>query len=244
MKTWQTGNGVIIRQLLRGRSNSFLIRDRNHTVMVDTGRRYSLKSLLNRIYKAGTKTVDYLILTHTHFDHAENAAYLKEHFGLQIIVHQNESELLKKGENPIVAGTILPTRFLARLLAGRIQQLFHYQAVTPDVLVSKEFDLAPLGIKGHILHTPGHTQGSMSVIIDNEIAIVGDTLFGIFPGSVFPPFGQDLPQMIESWGLLIGTSCKVFLPTHGSQRSLDLLSKQYRKYTKRMKPFSRSVMSG
>lgn len=233
MKTWQTGNGVIIRQLLGGRSNSFLILDRNHTAMVDTGRQQRLKSLLNRIQIAGAKTIDYLILTHTHFDHAENAAYLKEHFGLRIIVHQSESELLKKGENPIVAGTIPPTRFLARLLARRIQQTFHYQPVTPDILVSKELNLAPLGINGYILYTPGHTQGSMSVIIENEIAIVGDTLFGIFPGSVFPPFGQDLPQMIKSWSLLVGTGCKIFLPAHGGERSLHLLSKQYCKYSKR-----------
>jgi hydroxyacylglutathione hydrolase len=73
----------------------------------------------------------------------------------------------------------------------------------------------------------------MSVIIENDIAIVGDTLFGILPGSVFSPFGQDLSQMIESWGLLVGTGCKAFLPAHGGERSLDLLSEQYRKYTKR-----------
>ena len=201
--------------------------------MVDTGRRYRLKSLLNRIHKAGVKTLDYLILTHTHFDHAENAAYLKEHFGLRIIVHQIEAELLKKGENPIVEGTILITRYLARLLARRIRQRFHYKPVTPDILVSKEFNLAPLGINGYILYTPGHTQGSMSVIVENEVAIVGDTLFGILPGSVFPPFGQDVHQMIESWSLLVGTGCKVFLPAHGGERSLDLLSKQYYKYAKR-----------
>ncbi len=233
MKTWQTGNGVIVRQLLGGRSNSFLIQDRNHTAIVDTGRRYRLKSLLNRIHEAGATTIDYLILTHTHFDHAENAAYLKEHFGLRIIVHQSESELLKKGENPIVAGTIPPTRFIAHLLARRIQHIFRYQPVTPDILVSKEFSLAPLGINGYILYTPGHTQGSMSVVIGNDIAIVGDTLFGILPGSIFPPFGQDLPQMIESWGLLVGTGCKVFLPAHGGERGLDLLSQKYNKFIKR-----------
>jgi len=233
MKTWQTGSGVIIRQLLGGRSNSFLIQDRNHAAIVDTGRRHRLKSLLNRIRKSGVKTLDYLILTHTHFDHAENAAYLKEHFGLRIIVHQFEAELLEKGENPIVEGTILITRYLARLLARRIRQRFHYKPVTPDILVSKEFNLAPLGINGYILYTPGHTQGSMSVIVENEVAIVGDTLFGILPGSVFPPFGQDVHQMIESWSLLVGTGCKVFLPAHGGERSLDLLSKQYYKYAKR-----------
>lgn len=230
MKTWQTENGVVVRQLLGGRSNSFLILDGDHTAMVDTGRRYRLKSLLNRMDEA-TKTVDYLILTHAHFDHAANAAYLKEHFGLRIIVHQSESELLKKGENPVVAGTVLPSRFVAFLFERMFRQIFHYEAATPDILVHEEFDLAPLGINGRILHTPGHTQGSISVIVDKEIALVGDTLFGILPGSVFPPFGQDLPQMMKSWGLLAGTGCRVFLPAHGGERSLNVLSKQYRKYS-------------
>jgi len=233
MKTWQTENGVGIHQLLGGRSNSFLIRDGYHTALVDTGRRSKFDTLLYRIHKVGIKTIDYLILTHTHFDHAENAAHLKRHFGLLILVHQSEAGFLGRGRNPLVAGTLAPTRFLARLVAHRIDKIFPYQAVTPDLLLDEEFNLAPLGIKGRVLHTPGHTQGSMCVIIDNEIAIVGDALFGIFPGSVLTPFGQDLPRMVKSWGLLAGTGCRLFLPAHGTERSLDLLSRQYRKYTNR-----------
>jgi len=231
MKTWRTSKGTMIYRLPGGRSHSFLIRTGNHTFLVDTGHRIMLKILLKQIRRAGVQKIDYLILTHTHFDHAGNAASFKERFGLRIIVHQSEAELLKKGENPPVAGTIAPTRFLARLFA-RTQTLFRYQAVEPDILAGREFDLTPLGISGHILHTPGHTQGSVSVVIENEIAIVGDTLFGMFPGSIFPPFGQNLPQIIESWGLLAGTGCKVFLPAHGGERNLDLLYKQHRKYTR------------
>jgi glyoxylase-like metal-dependent hydrolase (beta-lactamase superfamily II) len=88
MKTWQTVNGVIVRQLLGGRSNSFLIQDRNHTAIVDTGRRYRLKSLLNRIHEAGATTIDYLILTHTHFDHAENAAYLQTYLPSPLFIRR------------------------------------------------------------------------------------------------------------------------------------------------------------
>jgi len=232
MKTWRTSNGTTIQRLPAGGSHSFLIRTGNHAFLVDTGRRIMLKMLLKQIHHAGARKIDYLILTHTHFDHAENAASLKERFGLRIIVHESEAALLKKGENPLVAGTIAPTRLLGWLFA-RTQFLFRYRAVEPDILAGREFDLTPLGISGHILHTPGHTQGSVSVIIENEIALVGDALFGMFPGSVFPPFGQNVSQMIESWGLLAGTGCKVFLPAHGGERSLDLLRNQYRKHAGR-----------
>jgi hydroxyacylglutathione hydrolase len=230
MKTWHTSKGTVIQRLQGGGSHSFLIRTGTHTLLVDTGRRIMLKILLRQIHKAGARKIDHLILTHTHFDHAENAASLKERFGLRIMVHESEAALLRKGENPLVAGTIAPTRFLGWLFA-RKQKWFRYRAVEPDILMGRDFDLTPLGISGHILHTPGHTQGSVSVIIENEIALAGDALFGMFPGSIFPPFGQNVPQMMESWGLLAGTGCRVFLPAHGGERSLDLLRQQHCKHT-------------
>jgi hydroxyacylglutathione hydrolase len=232
MKTWRTSKGTMIYRLPGGRSHSFLIRTERHAFLVDTGRRIMQKILFKQIRKAGAEKIDCLILTHTHFDHAGNAASLKERFGFRILVHQSEADFLKEGENPPVAGTVAPTRLLARLFT-LMEPWFRYRAVEPDILMDREFDLTPLGIDGHIIHTPGHTQGSVSVIVENEIAIVGDTLFGMFPGSVFPPFGQNLPRMIESWGRLAGTGCKLFLPAHGIERSLDLLCKQHRKYAGR-----------
>jgi glyoxylase-like metal-dependent hydrolase (beta-lactamase superfamily II) len=69
----------------------------------------------------------------------------------------------------------------------------------------------------------------MSVVVDNEIAIVGDAMFGIFPGSVFPPYASDVKQMIASWGVLLKTDCSLFLPAHGSANSRFLLQKDYDK---------------
>jgi glyoxylase-like metal-dependent hydrolase (beta-lactamase superfamily II) len=57
---------------------------------------------------------------------------------------------------------------------------------------------------------------------NHEIAIVGDAMFGVFRGSVLPPFGDDIGQMIQSWGSLLDTGCSVFLPAHPSKNHVML----------------------
>jgi len=61
------------------------------------------------------------------------------------------------------------------------------------------------------------------------MAFVGDTMFGIFPGSVFPPFAEDPRQLINSWGQLLDTGCSLFLPSHGSANTRELVQKEYHK---------------
>jgi glyoxylase-like metal-dependent hydrolase (beta-lactamase superfamily II) len=94
-----------------------------------------------------------------------------------------------------------------------------------DFLVDSRFDLEDLGLNAYILHTPGHTSGSMSVIVGDEIAIVGDTMVGTFPRSIFPPFADDVPELIRSWGKLLHTGCRIFLPAHGSANGRELVEK-------------------
>jgi hypothetical protein len=56
----------------------------------------------------------------------------------------------------------------------------------------------------------------MSLIVDNEIALVGDVMFGVFNWSVFPPFADDVPTLEKSWGKLAKSGCKMYLPGHGT----------------------------
>ena len=232
MKKWKTNNCTVY-QVLEGRSNSFLVKSNNNYLLIDTGRKNSWKQLSRKLdHLLGGSKLSSLMLTHTHFDHVENALKIKERYNTRIIVHKTEAEYLKSGSTPLPNGTNVATGFLVDVLGKRIQSRYGYEPVNPDILVDLKYDLTPFGFKGYIIHTPGHSRGSMSIIVDHELAIVGDAMFGAFGNSVYPPFADNPDIMIDSWGNLLGTGCSSFLPGHGNAISRELLEKQYCKHMK------------
>lgn len=232
IKKWRTRNCTIY-QILKGRSNSFLIKCENNYALVDTGRKNSWKELKDKLDNIlDENKLSCLILTHAHFDHVENAAQLKREYNCKIIVHESEADYLKHGNNPSLQGTYPITRFMVNLLGKRLQSHYKYEPAEPDILVNEKYDLKDFGFNAYIIHTPGHSKGSISIIIDNEIALVGDTMHGVFPNSAFPPFAEDPEIMVQSWTKFFKTDCKLFLPGHGSEISRKLLQKQYKKHEK------------
>ncbi|MCG8452399.1 MAG: hypothetical protein MI717_04360 [Spirochaetales bacterium] len=66
-----------------------------------------------------------------------------------------------------------------------------------------------------VLLTPSHRPGSISLIVDEEVALVGDLMVG-FPFQYFPPYGQNPQEIWISWQTLLQSSCPWFCPFHGS----------------------------
>ena len=229
MKSWDTKSGYRIIRILSERSNVFLLTNGKQNILVDTSPKSKWAKLEKQLDKLKIDHIDYLILTHTHFDHVGNAHKIREKFNSKVIVHITEAQYLLSGDNIIPNGTNPFTRVLVKLFAKRFLQGCRYEPCSYDILVDSSFDLKEFGFNATIISTPGHSIGSMSVIVDNEIAIVGDAMFGIFPWSVFPPYASAVKQMIESWGVLLKTDCSLFLPGHGSADSRSLLQKDYDK---------------
>jgi hydroxyacylglutathione hydrolase len=229
MKKWKTKSGYDIIQLLSGRSNVFLLTNGEKNMLIDTSVSRLWSRLQKRLDRSGINRIDYLILTHAHFDHAANANRIKRKFNVLVIVQKEEAGYLSNGDNILPNGTTIFTRLIMNVLGKRLFSKFKYEPCNHDLLVDSIFDLKGFGFNAYLMHTPGHTIGSMSIIIDNEIAIVGDTMFGVFKLSVFPPYAEDTEQMIQSWGKLLDTNCSVFIPSHGTENNRLKVQQNYAK---------------
>ena len=234
MRTWNTPSGYTITRILSGRSNVFLLTNGEKNILIDTSPKLYWNKLEKRLKQLNVNFIDYLVLTHTHYDHAENSKRIKDKYGAQVIVHKDEASYLTSGENIIPEGTNLITKLIIRLFAKQFLSYAKYEPCQYDYLVDSTFDLGNIGFNAYVMHTPGHTIGSMSIIIDDNVAIVGDTMFGVFKWSVFPPYADNINQMIDSWGRLLKTNCQVFIPAHGSANSRSLVQKDYNKWIQKI----------
>ena len=113
-----------------------------------------------------------ILLTHGHGDHAGSAAALQQAAGAPVAVHAADAWMLAAGRND----TLHPTSLEARLVKPFVDRPF--PAVQPDILLHPGFDLAPYGVRATVLHTPGHTAGSVSLRLASGDMLVGDLLMG------------------------------------------------------------------
>lgn len=154
-------------------SNAFLILG-EELVLVDTGSRKETSAILSAIDKAGLNIIDLslIIHTHAHFDHCGSTADLQQKSGALVAIHRSDSQFFWDGKSAPIKAINLFGRFLLPFMKDG------YCTTKIDILISDEFDLHPYGINGKIITTPGHTPGSISVLLDSGEVIVGDLLGG------------------------------------------------------------------
>ena len=227
-----------------GRANAYFVISERQALLIDTGIRRNEQRIVQALedLSLSPSSIRLIILTHTHYDHCGSLKALKGMTGAKIVVHHNEAACLREGYGGFPRGTTRLTKMIS--LVGRTigKRLGGYEPVSPDITISERFGLEEYGMEGYILPTPGHTLGSISVIILNSHAIVGDTLFNLFRKSVFPPFADDQEELLRSWGALYDTGCRYFYPGHGNPFGRDKLMQSLgkAKEARKEKPPSRN----
>ncbi|SIQ05100.1 MBL fold metallo-hydrolase [Halanaerobium kushneri] len=179
-----------IKQIEMGKSNAYLIETAKGYILVDAGTPDKVGEVEKILAEknADLKDILLIIITHVYYDHVGSLAALKEKTGAKILVHEKEKEFLEKGRTDFPAGTVIISKLISKL--SNLISESKFKALSPDITFEDHYDLKKYEIDGEIIHTPGHTRGSISVIINGEDIICGDTLFNFMPHSVYPPFAN------------------------------------------------------
>jgi glyoxylase-like metal-dependent hydrolase (beta-lactamase superfamily II) len=123
--------------------------------------------------RTGDRRIAAILLTHGHFDHIGGVAPLMEE-GTRLVIHPLDEKMLSDPE--LNVGMV----FFRKSITA--------PAPTDRVREGDELTIAGMSIK--VLHTPGHTPGSVCYLIENEL-FTGDTLFEQGWGRTDLPGGDD-----------------------------------------------------
>jgi hydroxyacylglutathione hydrolase len=214
-----------------GTSNAYVVTNGVQAILIDAGMKKKEQKLLASLQqmKISPHDIKLIILTHAHYDHCGSLKALKDITKARILVHKAEAACLTQGYCEVPQGTMWFSKALSFIGRTLAKKLVEYDPVVPDITISERFDLHDYGIDGYILPTPGHTAGSISVVIEDKHAIVGDTLFHVVKHSVFPPYANDLKALMRSWKQLLETGCEYFYPGHGKPFTRAKFKKTYDK---------------
>ena len=173
----------------------------NRPVLVDTGTPGNAGRVLAGLDRQGVKPEDIslIIITHSHADHYGSLAELKHTIKAPVAVHRLDAESMRAGAS-----------------------------VEPDVLLEDEFDLRQYGVAGNLIWTPGHSRGSVSIMMSSGEAVVGDL--------VLPRFMAFGPPAIAFWSAsredslasirkVLGLKPSVILSSHGGPYRPEALAK-------------------
>lgn len=219
--------GINIYPIPLGFDHCYIIQDKG-TIMIDGGAPKQAKEFAKAMEKISIKPQDIqlMIMTHGHWDHIASAKEIKEITGAKIAMHEREKDWLEKSLKPMPPGVTTWGHIFSKIITMFLP-LIHIPGTHVDVVLGdEEFPLEEYGIPGKIIYTPGHSSGSVSVLLETGDAFVGDLAMNKFPlrlSAGLPIFAEDWQKVEESWKLLLDQGAKTIYPAHGDSFSADII---------------------
>lgn len=174
----------MITKIKYGNTNTFFVSGSNGGILVDTDWAGTLPAFYRAIKdKVTVEQINYLLITHYHPNHMGIAGELMN-LGVKLLLLDIQRDYVQYS-NPI----------FAKEKNRRYIPIHTDQATVITCQESRAF-LKELGINGEIVYTPGHSDDSISLVLDDGSAIVGDLY------TWESALGYDNPQVMDSWQLL------------------------------------------
>jgi hydroxyacylglutathione hydrolase len=205
---------MILKKLPTGMlsSNCYILGDNGEGVIIDPGA--DVREIMDAVESTKLK-IKYIILTHAHLDHIVSMDSLRDKIGAKVLVHENDAAALVDG-----------------WANGAAMFGIDISLKSADMNL-KDGDIVEVGgLKLEIIHTPGHSPGSMCIKAGNNL-FTGDTLFRMSIGRTDLPGGNydEIMDSLKNKLMKLDGEIKVY-PGHGSSTTIA--------YEKKHNPFLRA----
>ena len=174
--------------------------DLGDLILIDSGAGQSLPGIVENVESIGLRIQDLstVIATHCHIDHIGGIPALRKQTGCHVIAHALDAGAMEEGD---------PVRTAADWYN------LSFPPTPVDYTLSEVREVLKFS-KGELLclHTPGHTPGSISVILDREgkRVLFGQDIHGPFSDS----FGSDLAAWRKSMEILLKLKADILCEGH------------------------------
>ena len=203
-----------------GINTCYIIKDRA-AIMVDGGTFNKTGTFPLTLSEHGIKPeeIKLIVLTHGDFDHVGGTRDIKELTGADVAIHENDRKNLEESLFHWPEGVTPWGRTSRSLLKPMLMKKLSFPPVKADlVLGDNDQSLAEFGIDGKIVYTPGHTLGSVSVLLDSGEAFIGCLIHNMLPFVLkpgLPIYADDISLLKKSLKMMINRGAKIFYPGHG-----------------------------
>lgn len=152
-EVWQVGGGSLTDP---EDAAIYLICFGEHGALIDAGTGKGHGGLISNIEKCGVASsqIEYLFLTHCHYDHTGGAVKVTEEFACKTIAHELDAIYLEEGDSDVTA---------ARWYGEVLEPLKVDHKITSS---EEAFLIGNRSIKS--FHTPGHSPGSVVYLVESE----------------------------------------------------------------------------
>ncbi len=165
---------IVVGQL---QTNCYILQSKGHALIVDPG---DEPERILRFIKDIKSTPTSIVATHTHFDHVLGVDGVRKAVKTQFVIHPEDLPMLKS-------------------MQSRVRQFMGFEVPPPPRVDGyvKDGDVLKVGGESvRVLHTPGHSPGSISLAGDGYV-LTGDALFNQSIGRTDFP-GGDLKTLLHS----------------------------------------------
>lgn len=213
-------------------SNAYLLVGHEGVILVDSGMESDVATIENVLLEQDLSGADIKLILHTHghSDHVGGTASLVNRYQCTTALGAADLNQVLVGKN----NKLQPTRLMGKWLIPFVDKPF--TPFTPDWLIQESASLAAFGVDAHVVFTPGHTAGSLSILLADGRAVVGDVLMGGYMGGQFLPqlpdyhyFADDLAQIHTSIKTLVAAGVTTWYPGHGGPLTTKAVLKRFAK---------------